>query len=150
MKPEEFASSPALSGVLTEKECLAIYQNICKPSSLSMPRHLSSYRKQRRAISSAAYFSPEIMSSGGSTIDKNEFFYCIRKIKNEFFLQKRGRGYLVAEFTANQIINIKGIILTEIITEKYVMIFIAILMYTVITIVIYGPFFIFYKSGFSK
>lgn len=36
------------------------------------------------------------------------------------FLQKRGRGYLVAEFTANQTIHIKGIILTEIITEKYV------------------------------
>jgi len=119
MKPEEFASSPVLTGVLTEIECLAIYQNISNPRSLPMPHHLSSCRKQIRGTSSTTSFSPE-MNSGGSTIDNTEFFYCTRMIKNEIFLQKRGRDDLAAEFTANRTINIKGIILTEMITEKYV------------------------------
>jgi len=111
MKPEEFASSPVLSGILTEKECFVIYQNLINPRSLPMPHHMSSCRKQRR-------FSPEV-NSGESRINTNEFFYCIRKIKNEIFLQKRGKVDLVTEFTANQTIKIKGIILTEILTEKY-------------------------------
>ena len=48
MTPDEFASSPALSGILTESECLAILMNMSSRDKWPMPSQLSTSRQQRR------------------------------------------------------------------------------------------------------
>lgn len=48
MTPDEFASSPALSGILTESECLAILMNMSSRDKWPMPSQLSMSRQQRR------------------------------------------------------------------------------------------------------
>jgi len=56
MTPDEFASSPALSGILTESECLAILMNISSRDKWPMPSQLSVSRQQRRLGREGFYY----------------------------------------------------------------------------------------------
>ena len=48
MTPEEFSSSPALSGILTQDESFAIFMNIGSPDKWPMPAQFSLSREPRR------------------------------------------------------------------------------------------------------
>jgi len=129
MTSEEFASTPVLSGILTEKECMAIFMNLNNPGSLPMPLHLSSIRTQRRPASST--FSYSSATNSGERSTKNPGISCvIRKVKNGCF------GFLKADmpvgslspwyhltgvtsFIADQDVKIKGIIIAEMILNEY-------------------------------
>ena len=47
MTPEEFATGPANSGILTDSECLAIFKNLNSRVHVPLPQPLSNERKLR-------------------------------------------------------------------------------------------------------
>ena len=49
MTPEEFASSPVCSGILTESECLAVFMNLNSRENWPMPSPLSTSKQMRRS-----------------------------------------------------------------------------------------------------
>lgn len=103
--PKEFASSPALSGILTEKECLAILMNVINPGSWCLPIHLSSNRTQRGRESST-------FSGAGTT--KHDGFLCLRRIGiNEKYYVEESFVESITTLVVNQDVDIKGIVLAE-------------------------------------
>ena len=113
MKPEEFASSPALSGILTNEECMAIVVNsFNNPSSLPMPLHLSSCRNQRRS------FSSRRENGGRSSI--NDGIYCLRMVQDERLdLADRPNHPMSISFVVDQAIIFKGVVLSGIVLAEY-------------------------------
>ena len=111
MKPEEFASTPALSGILTQEESFAILMNLTNPDSLPMPIHLPSCRDQR----SACLFHRE----NGVQSMLNDGFYCLRNIDNmaltltEPFINK------VTSFAVNRAVIFKGVIFAGMFAAEY-------------------------------
>ena len=88
MTSEEFASTPVLSGILEEKECMAIFMNLNNPGSLPMPLHLSSSKTQRRRAGNTFPYSSAIKHGERST--KHYGIYCVRQLlENRFFFSQR-------------------------------------------------------------
>lgn len=129
MTSEEFASTPVLSGILTEKECMAIFMNLNNPGSLPMQLHLSSCKTQRREASST--FSSSSAINNGERSTKNPGMNCVRKVKNAcfgFLKADMPTGSLspwyhvtgVTSFTVDKDVKIKGIIIAEMILNEYI------------------------------
>lgn len=95
MTSEEFSSSPALSGILTERECMSIFMNINNPGSWPEPARLSTSRTPRR----------------------NEI-RCLRQIENERRVLLQAKDVMIMNFTADQDVMIKGIIIAPLALEK--------------------------------
>jgi len=101
MTPAQFSSSTVLSGILTDNECLAIYQNLINPDSWPMPVHLSSRRHQRR--------NTKLTSS----------FYCFREIENETRILMKPFVGSVITLTVDKNVMITGIILSETVLSRH-------------------------------
>ncbi len=111
MKPEEFVSTPALSGILTQEESFAILMNLNNPGSLPMPLHLSSCTIQRSA------FSSRLKNGGRSTI--NGGTYCLRNILNETLILKEPFINKMTSFLVHQPVILKGIVLAGMVIAEY-------------------------------
>jgi len=109
MKLEEFASSPALSGILTEEECIAIFKNF-NLDSLSMPDHLSTCRYQRNSTLSRQE------NVGPST--KNCGFYCLRSVEIESLIMKEPFVNNTTMVVVDRAVICKGVIFAEIILAE--------------------------------
>jgi len=97
MTSEEFSSSPVLSGILSEKECLAIYQNINNPDSWPLPINLSSSRESRQSS----------LSSGSGGIR------CLRRIENETRFLFEPNENIRVRLTADKDVMITGLIIAN-------------------------------------
>ncbi len=127
MTSEEFASTPVLSGILEEKECMAIFMNLNNPGSLPMPLRLSSCRTQRRRAGNTVPSSSGIKNGEIST--KHNGVYCVRKLlENRFFVLKdptmdRLSSFcsttLTTSFTVSKDITVKGFIIAEMVIDEY-------------------------------
>ena len=96
MTSEEFSSSPALSGILTERECMAIFMNLNNPGSWPDPPRLSTCRTPRKK---------EIR--------------CIRQVEIETRVFVEAKLVICIPFTADQDVMIKGIVIAPTVLEKY-------------------------------
>jgi len=67
MTPEEFASSPALSGILTQDEGFAILMNLSSRDKWPMPTQLSLSREPRRVGRRFDHGLDDACSSGRNT-----------------------------------------------------------------------------------
>jgi len=113
MKPEEFASSPALSGILTQEESFVILMNLNNPGSLPMPLHFSSCSNQRIA------FSSRLENGGRSTT--TDGIYCLRQIENEALILKEPVDNIFhTAFKVDKEIVIKGFVLAGMVLAEYV------------------------------
>ena len=99
MTPAQFSSSTVLSGILTDNECLAIYQNLINPDSWPIPLDLSSNRKQRQS------------SSLSSSLSK---IRCLRQVENDAVVLLEPNDYIEVSFTADKDVMITGIIIANI------------------------------------
>ena len=112
MKPEEFASSPALSGILTQEESFAILMNLNNPGGWPMPLHFSSCTIQRSA------FSSRLKNGGRSTT--TDGIYCLRQVKNEALILKEPIADLSDTiFMVDKEIVIKGIVFAGMVLYEY-------------------------------
>ena len=55
MSPEEFASAPVCSGILSESECLSVFMNFNSRENWPMPLRLSTIKQMRRCAGYRAY-----------------------------------------------------------------------------------------------
>ncbi len=118
MKSEEFSSSPVLSGMLTENECLALYQNINNPdSNWPIPIDLSSSRKPRKSS----------LESGPTEIR------CLRKFEHRTFMILKPSDNLEVSLTVDKDVMITGIIIAPL--YKYVITYNLMSLTTVIEII---------------
>lgn len=89
---KEFESGPALSGILTDEECLAVSANKVR----DMPAHLSTNRQPRLIY----------------TRSKNELYF-LRQIENPTVTLVESLTEYVTTFTVNQNVVIRGIFIAE-------------------------------------
>lgn len=87
MKPEEFASTPALSEILTEEERFAIFMNLSKLDSFPMPPHLSSCRNLR----GSSYFSRREHGGRSTIVDG---IYVLRDFKHVTLALRKPSNHL--------------------------------------------------------
>jgi len=120
MKPEEFASSPSLSGILTQEERFAISVNLNNPDSLPMPLHLSSCRDQRRELIDV---SPTLSTPLKNGERLNDGIICLRNVENGALILKEPFIRKVASFRFDQAIIFKGVILADMVLAEYVRIY---------------------------
>lgn len=126
MTSEEFASTPVLSGILTEKECVAIFMNLNNPGSLPMPLHLSSCKMKRRGANSSNFSSSSAIYNGERST-KSQGIYCLRQMKNDCFEFIKDPYFFgpwspltgMTSFFVDQDVTIKGIIIAEMILNQY-------------------------------
>jgi len=105
MTPEEFASSPVHSGVLTENEWATILVHLNNPdSSLPMPIHLSTNRNQRQNKSVAS---------------RSNEIQCLREITNETRVLLDSSFFFYATVTVDKNVVVTGIIIANTDLSKY-------------------------------
>jgi len=102
MTSEEFASTPVLSGILSEKECLHIYQNINNPGSWPMPTDLSYSRKSRKSS----------LFSGSSQMQ------CLRLFEKKSFVALEPSSPFDVSLSVDKDVRITGIVIAPLF--KYV------------------------------
>ena len=126
MTSEEFASTPVLSGILTEKECMAIFMNLNNPGSLPMPLHLSSCKTPRRQASSVFPVSASAINNGERST-KNHGIYCVRQVENKRFAFLKAAMPVstsrynltgVTSFSVDHEVTIKSIIIAEMVLNE--------------------------------
>jgi len=115
MKPEEFASSPTLSKILTQEECFAISMNLNTPDSMPMPSYLSSCRIQRRDLIHLTSTFSTLPKNGGR---QNDGIVCLRNVENEALILKEPFIRKVASFRVDQAIIFKGVLLAEMVLAE--------------------------------
>jgi len=110
MTSEDFASSPVLSGILNEKECMAIFMNLNNPDNIwPMPVGLSPSKNQRRA---------SVFSSGSNsraTGPTRKMCCCLRQIENETHFIKEPFDDFLTIITIDQSIILEGVVIAEIV-----------------------------------
>lgn len=99
MKPEEFVSSPIISGILSEEESIAVLKNLKNPGSRPMPLNLSSCKTQRGRATN----------------------YCFRPIVSRNTCHQEASVYSITDLTVDQDIFIRGLVFEEmLVIYKYV------------------------------
>ncbi len=94
MTSEEFSSSPALSGILTERECMAIFMNLNNSGSWPEPARLSICRTPRR----------------------NEI-RCLRPVENETRVPLEATACIIMNVTVDKNVMIKGLIIATVLVK---------------------------------
>jgi len=143
MTPEEFATSPACSGILTNEECLSVFMNLNSRVHFIMPIQLSLSRNRRQEVEtrkrryvyaderddtrprpSSARSSKEnddmnhvSLLLSPSFLSTNEKIYCLRRIVDETVVHNQGNLDCSVTLTVDQKIRIQGIVISSQISE---------------------------------
>ena len=99
MKPEEFATSPGISDILSDEERTAVLINLKNPGSFPMPLNLSSCKTSRERAA----------------------IYCFRPpitIRKSFF--QEASVYSTTDLSVDQDILIRGFFFEKMLLNKYV------------------------------
>ena len=142
MSSEEFASTPVLSGILEEKECMAIFMNLNNPGSLPMPLHLSASRDHRGSsfFSRREHGGRSRLTDGIYALFENDFqealclleepeLCCIRHF-DDALTWKEPFAQGGTTFVTDKEIIIKGVVFAGIVLAEYVTIFTIFFLYT--------------------
>jgi len=133
MNPEEFASSPARSGILDKDEAFNIFMNLINPDSLPMPLHLSSSRDlrgssffSRREHGGRSRLTDGIYTLFDSehdvlTLKEPELSWRIRRVDDATWKEPFAQGGTT--FVTDKEIIIKGVVFAGIVLAEYVTIF---------------------------
>ena len=109
MTSGEFATSPVLSGILSQEECMAIFMNLNNPGSWTFPLNLSACKTPRRQASSTFSSSIELRNGGRST--NNIGICCLLQIDNESLYHIEPSVNFITSFTVDNAVIIKGIVI---------------------------------------
>ncbi|KAK4005709.1 BTB/POZ domain-containing protein 2-like [Daphnia magna] len=125
MTNEEFASSPAMSGILTQEESFAVLMNISCRDKWQMPSQLSSSRQSRYTAPYSLSFgenspgnrSPS--SSCGRSVETAPVLsspgriYCYRRVEGEALVHNTGILDCAVALTVDRNICIQGIVISS-------------------------------------